>query len=282
MELPTKRVKKTHGFQNDDEAQNYLDSLLLGKPELPLEIWVKILSSNPKLSVDDIQSMCRVNSLFKQMCDTGIIWDKIFIRQFGITEFDQAKRELNFDTSMFVVRHPGFHALFRLMTWRIYNMASQYMSYGGGTWYWSIASSEVILQHVHVITNNRYTHFVRLMEPNDFAGTWAVETIMGASVPSAQRVEYPPDDIKRARRMRGEYFQIYIDWKLPFQTRNNAEFTPALERELIYIGLKYGLRSMYGDENIGKRMCNICGNYAKFNCKKCKKVYCSKACAQKN
>jgi len=34
MERTTKRVK-THDFENDEEAETYLDSLLLGKPELP-------------------------------------------------------------------------------------------------------------------------------------------------------------------------------------------------------------------------------------------------------
>ena len=91
MERGQKRVK-THDFENDEEAEVYLDSFLLGKPELPLEMWVKILSGNPALSIQDIQRMCRVNSLFKQMCDTGIVWDHIFIRQFGQPKFTAWKK----------------------------------------------------------------------------------------------------------------------------------------------------------------------------------------------
>jgi len=91
MERATKRVK-THDFENDEEAEFYLDALLLGDPFLPVDIWVKILSENSELSVQDIQRMCRVNSKFKQMCDTGLIWDKIFIRQFGNATFDRVSK----------------------------------------------------------------------------------------------------------------------------------------------------------------------------------------------
>lgn len=82
LEMATKRVR-THEFANNEEAVEYLDSLLLGRPELPLEVWIKILSINTELSVSDIKMMCSVNSHFKALCNSGIIWDAILKRQFN-------------------------------------------------------------------------------------------------------------------------------------------------------------------------------------------------------
>jgi len=106
MERPIKKVK-THGFQSDQEAQTYIDYALRGGiPDR--NVWILILSNNPELSVQDISRMCRVNSFFKSLCDSGEVWDKIFVRQFGTETLDQARK-------MFP-QEP----LLRLMTWRVW------------------------------------------------------------------------------------------------------------------------------------------------------------------
>lgn len=84
MEAPTKRGR----FETDQEAEDYLDSL----GNLPLEVWINILSVSPSFSVQDIQRMCRVNKTFRSLCQDGVIWDEIFKKQFGIEAFEKASK----------------------------------------------------------------------------------------------------------------------------------------------------------------------------------------------
>lgn len=91
MERVVKRLKSWF-FDTDEEAKEYIESLTFGNPNLPKDVWVQILSSNKNLSVQDIQRMCRVNSDFNELCRSGIIWERIFIRQFGQEEYDKMKR----------------------------------------------------------------------------------------------------------------------------------------------------------------------------------------------
>ena len=101
----------TSNFKTDDQAREYIEEeqrTFFGK--IPSkDIWMHILSNNPELSIQDISRMCSVNTEFKKLCDDGLIWKRIFVRQFGRDEFEAVNTELNFATP-----------LMRLMVWRIW------------------------------------------------------------------------------------------------------------------------------------------------------------------
>jgi hypothetical protein len=94
MQDSGKRIK-THGplGESDDEARRFMASTHIGPTDmggLLKENWIHVLTQNPELSVDDILRMCRLNKRLKALCDTGVIWDEIYKRQFGLEDFAQA------------------------------------------------------------------------------------------------------------------------------------------------------------------------------------------------
>ena len=258
MERATKRVK-THGFENDDEAEAYLDSLLLGIPELPLEIWVKILSSNPALSVQDIQRMCRVNSLFKQMCDTGIVWDEIFKRQFP-GELAQIRNEFPDPEPVGNGENVGKNALLRLLATRISKLPHQLQDGYNHIVFWSIGKEGIKLRYELFAASGAH---VILLNPSELSILNEIENIF-------RSVEYT--EFVRTR--------IAFIWKV-------IRINPETSRKLIMVGLKHGLLPFWNTEHmvyLGSTIfCSNCETEAFYKCGGChQQYYCGQDCAQKD
>lgn len=78
MENTNKKSK----FNNVDEAKKFYDDDF---SKLPVEIQLKILTSFVDFGLKDVALLCKASKQFKkEFCDTGIIYDEIFRRQFGI------------------------------------------------------------------------------------------------------------------------------------------------------------------------------------------------------
>lgn len=118
MERDTKRTK-THGFDSDDEARNYMQRMRgdpsiydATRPDLTRSIWVYMLSNNPLLSIHDIDRMCRVNRAFAGICASGDVWNTILRRQ---VNNDETYR----DIVRRVPTYSGRQAMMRLLAWRL-------------------------------------------------------------------------------------------------------------------------------------------------------------------
>jgi hypothetical protein len=115
---------KTHDFRNEDEANAYIaDTKFNGTPK---DVWLEIMTSNHRLSVRDIRVMCSANVTFRDLCATGIVWDKIFIKQFGLDKFLQVRAATE------PTRAPGLTneraALLRLLAMRVRKYAGSISS----------------------------------------------------------------------------------------------------------------------------------------------------------
>jgi hypothetical protein len=104
MESSGKRIK-IDTFDNDEEAETFLDFAAQDALGLLPEMWVKILSENPQLSVHDISRMCKLNTMFRNMCRSGLIWDKIYIRQFGTEALKRATKQMPDDARARLLTH---------------------------------------------------------------------------------------------------------------------------------------------------------------------------------
>jgi hypothetical protein len=82
---PAKKKRITYGFTSTKDAEGYL--ILTGYETLPKNLWLEVLASNPLLSVSDIRKMCTASTEFNALCSTGVVWDRIFIKQFGNARF---------------------------------------------------------------------------------------------------------------------------------------------------------------------------------------------------
>lgn len=114
MQGPEKKIKTSH-FENEKEASDFIDLWLRGDPHLPKDIWIKILSSNSELTVQDIHLMCQVNSFFNGLCESGEIWNALFLKEFGQEKqdaWDQLGKDYYWMT-------PSKKSLLRLLTARI-------------------------------------------------------------------------------------------------------------------------------------------------------------------
>ena len=290
MEPTTKRVKR-RDFKNEEEAEEYLQKEFPDWLQLPVEIWVKILSSNPALSVQDIERMCNVMrknaSWFGEMCDSGIIWDDIFKRQFGRETFERVKR---FTLS---VRGPKV-SLRRLMAYRIvvagtnnnfsWEMKKGLRGYDGNKIvYWSITIRfskgyeyrfDITADELPVWDAFKYAKSSALVfVPADYS-------ISGYMTDIGREIE----DIMQGSK---------IDWRVDDESWEGASYygtIPYRKRqtkllmELLNMGLRYIPKT--DDKNIytgSLVLCQNCQNIAKYACGECqKKFYCGQKCAQKD
>jgi len=273
MESATKRVR-THDFQNDEEAEAYIDSLLFGKPQLPLEIWVKILSSNPALSVQDIQRMCRVNSLFKELCDTGIIWDEIFKRQFGLRAFRDARTQMPDDS------------LARLFTIRFMKIMSP-QSGDGRSYMWKLDSpNKGKLQfqfEASEITNFGDGNDYREIQMDFLAKSYGPKDFEFVQQFARDLIDHTFIDRFPIIWQDGG---IYVAWS--FKAFVDSDFEqPNFEQWIVYYLFKHKYYRKGGGEYVVRKMqlgqCVICDEIAEYVCGKCKdQLYCGQECAQKD
>ena len=279
MELAIKRVK-THDFENDEEAEAYVDSLLLGKPELPLEIWVKILSSNPALSVQDIQRMCSVNSLFKKLCDTGLIWDEIFKRQFGKEDFWLVKGYTK----------RSIHPLSRLIIRRIIGN-NTVPSPTEHTIYWQFQKT-VAFSSTHLQTNRVVTYGIALYW---FMGRYVLGLARkdkGAFLYYDKQIDYFETDVNVSdyETILSSRLAGILDKQIgPIRDGQNILVRNKIRKNLFIHEVKIlewlqksfvRATSDKYDIFIG---CSMCNKHAEYACGRCKQqYYCGQGCAQKD
>ena len=256
---------KTHNFENEDEAKTYVYDILTGKPELPTDVWVQILSNNSELSIKDIQQMCKVNIMFKEICDTGAIWDKIYMRQFGLEAFKLARAKMPKDS------------LARLFTTRFMNM----MSPGprkGLDYTWKLVSNDpkpITFKFTATAIDAANTRAYSFEFINRSFSQYQFEFIQQFIDTLVQNTS--------VRKMPSihEDRDIYISWIIG--RRNKADF----EEWIIYYLFKHNY-SYKGDkkyivDHMQMGQCVVCKQEAEMLCGACKQQwYCGNECAQKD
>jgi hypothetical protein len=79
-------------LKNDLEKR--IKSLGYDWEDLPVELWVTILSSFSNVSVKSIEALCSSNSYFRSICQTNKIWQRIFRREFGNLNWTEATKNM--------------------------------------------------------------------------------------------------------------------------------------------------------------------------------------------
>lgn len=230
-----RKKAKTHDFETDQEAASYLGMF-------PVEVWINILSVNPNLSVKDIERMCRVNSVFKDLCDSGIIWKRIFMRQFKV---NNAEYERIMDEGIYI------SPLNLLMTWRIYNENHSRHTY--------LTNPELGVE----ITIEKYNGDGD-DDDNDNNNEYHV---------SVEGYANASDDLRE---------NLLLILGNPHSVYNNERVwrfdppDPFVFRAVIATALAHGLRTMWETEYVG---CNVCGIEAQYACGDCQEsAYCNVGC----
>ena len=282
MERATKRVKK-HNFENDEEAEAYVDSLLLGKPELPLEMWVKILSSNPALSLQDIQRMCHVNSLFEQICDSGLVWDEIFRRQFGKEDFWLMEENTSY----------SLHPLTRLIIRRIIGDNTKPSPPNQQfTNYWEYSKKVAILQFGRVVKYAISMYW--------FMGRYVLAVArkdLGAYTDYRGQIDEIESDIGVSEYesiLRSRLADIFNKPVTEFRMDGQKHLKENKIRKNLFIDevkILYWLRAKSNNNWVRIESekyniltgCAVCGDNSEFACGGCQQqYYCGQECAQKD
>lgn len=230
---------------------------------LPDEMWVNILSANPKLSVVDVLHMSRVNRRFNYLNRQGHIWDEIFRKQFGEETFKQAQKELS--GLWWKVRfgdRPGLASLMALLVWRIYTVKKDPPT---GIVYWKLFSptDDNYIRHVRTRGLTHSISMQYLMPPTTFVNEF-----------TSLLQPFP--------RRESNYLGVDQTWWLVTSQnqRHEGSFTPELERKLIYLLLAAGFRTERRDEYVGN--CMHCGGDAKVRERLAPtRVFCGQPCQLK-
>ena len=279
MERPTKLLK-TNDFTTDEEAKAYIDTFLLGNPILPKDVWIKILSGNPELSVQDINRMCSVNKTFQKLCASGNIWDKIFIREFGEKVFQQEQQReyLSENVKAFFKNYYWRYdsavvknfKLLRLLTFRVVEKGIAPPSF----WHekqWTIHRPRSFFKDYIDIGTNDYSSYMI-----NFSGNQDISYNTNAAVASGLI------DKKTAK---------YITYTLdtPFKsklirTEETVTKTNALQFIYMLLANKYTLnRNIMKKKIYVGQECVVCANIAEYACSRCEsRFFCSDNCAKKD
>lgn len=277
MKSFTKRTK-THNFENDAEAAEYVHDLLKGTPTLPRDLWIQILSSNPQLSVQDIQAMCRVNKAFQELCDSGLIWDKIFQRQFGLEKWKEWKE---WDEEYLQKYYPGINypnikssiPLLKLMTARVLfgHDSSNWMK---RSWKLRTPSGWFVMYTAPGVSAPANSISIRPV----FHFTVAVPLYFdrGDSTRITQRIraviQRHPDFTAVVSRLADSTFLI-----LHQDLHDSFTRSESFESAVIFDLLSTGARTGSNLEFVG---CTLCSAPALFTCKGCTQTfYCGETCA---
>lgn len=277
MEHFNKKVK-TYDFESEEEAGSYASSFMRG---IPVEIWVHILSSNERLSIQDIKRMCRVNLRFNQLCASGIIWDKIFIRQFGLQTFqrEQQREYLPDRVVCFLNKYlPEFDiakesSLLRLFAYRAYSKgytedAEAYMEVYEKMWTFYKRNNEVL----DISSDFDETEYVL-----KFSGNTDIKYITTAA---------------RITNLISEAQAKYLRRILDAPHKSKIVYHDIMHKAIIKTNLLQFLCIMFAKQFVlsqeimkesvytGKQ-CIVCTEISKFVCGGCKQRYfCSKMCAK--
>jgi MYND finger len=294
------RPLNTCRFDSDAEARSYVQMLLEKNPGLSRDVWTLILSANTGLTINDILRMCKVNKFFKNLCEEGSIWDRIFVRQFGEEEFERAKRLIH--------RNGPKSQLLRLMTWRIFKTLPkpEIPRHGHGIKqiYWRLRNAEGIPLTFTQETLNEETysriarghfllglfHFVVFvdndnLQPKDesmamelrmlFVKAWKY-TNFPVKVDRNYIIETRDDNLNR-------YLEITVVPK-----RVGDVFPARFQLFVIYEALSMGFYSDVKSNDDKDRpeqieRCQVCFSPAKWACAICQDAfYCSNICATKD
>lgn len=217
------------------------------------DIWVQILANDKTLSVIDIMYMCSVNKRFRDLCQRGLIWEKIFIRQFGVKHFqniqkiqekDQWFEQLNlqYARKMFIT----------LMAERVRTIQDM----GDEITYWYIDIDTPQQNRValyHSLDESIYTesnHFLMLtIHYKSRSSDPIFESLLQFISVTLGMHEYRTTE-GRPSGPHSRYFTT-ITWTLRQNERNNGNFSYALEHKIIFFGLHLGLESGNPDHLAG-------------------------------
>lgn len=279
MERVVKRLKSWF-FDTDEEAKEYIESLTFGNPNLPKDVWVQILSSNKNLSVQDIQRMCRVNSDFNELCRSGIIWERIFIRQFGQEEYDKMKRIFADDTKK-------DKKLLMLLTMRYYRYRKPQRY------------NQIYLFSLHILKEPLFLtlrHFLYhdavdlIMKYNDFHCKIVTQCERRMSF-DAFKTSLTKDNLIL---LKGVINYLYRELdplsKINFHDENwfqdsteifehDSERSDIFVKRCIYYLLSIGARAITKNIYVGSKICASCAQPASSVCGRCHQAaYCDKEC----
>lgn len=104
----------------EEARQAELRQMLSDLKRLPKNIWLKILTENPHLTVREIAYMCSIDRDFYRLChgqEGRSIWDLIFIQRYGPEQWRQSQSELSLPSETQQLS-PSVISLLRLQTWR--------------------------------------------------------------------------------------------------------------------------------------------------------------------
>lgn len=108
------RAPKRARFDSDEEAAAYVAGV--GGDDIPRDIWQRILTTDPTLTVRDIQMLCAVSRRIRSLCASGLVWDAIFRRQFGPEALGEVRE---------ATENPERRALLRLLSARVWAFAME-------------------------------------------------------------------------------------------------------------------------------------------------------------
>jgi hypothetical protein len=258
MDPSVKRIK-THGFENDEDAQRFMAAAHLGPADmggLLKENWIHILTQDPELSVDDILRMCSLNKRLKALCDTGIIWDEIYKRQFGLEDFAQALVDMR---AMGPEDGPESRvALARLFT-RRYELMMDHHIYRGDSFADKAGSSlritgncdpTVIPPYFINVSTKRDAHVISLM----------VNCLQRRNIKIDVLSPYllePAEGLGQSELKTGHRTAVFCAMLLGF-------FPRGMPRNNLF--------------RVGDPLCSVCGDAASHQCDRCSLPYCGNEC----
>ena len=268
---PVHKRTKTNQFDSDDDAEVYLESLLHGNPSLPLNVWIEILSLNSELTIRDIQRMCRINSLFKKMCDSSSLWNRIFQRQYGVGALDRAKSLVPVELQP---RASSLNpALVRLITWRI--MEAEFE--GDGRVAFNLRS---VKYGVVVFSETREGMSIAMGRMPDNTITSRHFQIIVEMERLLHLKPGPFRNVAIKLRGYGRSTRLFVNWVRngPLAGGDAVEIVFPVVYLLLYNGYTQNLEN-YVNEHI----CSVCSLPAENVCIKCEqKVYCNQNCADRD
>jgi len=247
------------------------------------DVWIKILSGNPELSVQDINRMCSVNKTFQQLCASGNIWDKIFIRQFGEEVFQQEQQReylsenvkafLKVKTFLKDAAVVNNFKLLRLLTFRVFKKGFTLGTDIKGALYdqkWSF-KKDVFFGTILSIRMNEFGYSIV------FTGDREAKRTTNAAVAANLITETEAKYICYS-------LDTYYASKIVNIDAINSITTNLLQFIYLLLANKYTLDTNIMKENIyvGQE-CVVCADIAEYACSRCEsRFFCSDNCAKKD
>jgi len=268
MEESVKRVKSS-GFESDADARQFMAVAHIGPTDmggLLKENWIHVLTQNPELSVDDILRICSLNKRLKALCDTGVIWDEIYKRQFGLEDFAQALVDMR---ALAPEDGPESRvALARLFT-RRYELMRERSTHTNLLF--KDNADGVIRVYLwkkrttNVIRIDHYAVDIDTPHPNVFLNMLSCLQRHNIEIRQvSQRLWIGPSGISQAEKITGYRKIIFCAMLTGFFPRG----WPGEDTRMLHVG----------NSAVGEPLCSVCGDVASHQCDRCSLPYCGNEC----